>query len=328
MCLYPKLIKNKKYLGYTTKKPKKGNASTTTIEDYRKQFVAIGCGHCIECRKQKAREWQVRLSEEITQWKYKYFITLTFSEQSLQKLCENENELTYNVNNVARRATRLFLERWRKKYKKSVKHWLITELGHNNTERIHLHGLLFTEFPINNDILQNIWKYGQTYTGDYCTIKTINYIVKYVTKIDTDHKGYEADIFCSAGIGACYYKNEFNKQKHKYNGKQTIQYYTLKNGIKVALPKYYRNKLFTQEERDKLWTELLDSDRTYVRGIQLNNISTKEGYQNYIKVLKTQQEDNKNMGYGNASEEWKEKIYKVTFDMLHANPTKKITNNE
>lgn len=86
MCLYPRLIRNKRYLGYTTKRPKKGEYSTIPIDDYRKEFVAIGCGHCIECRKQKAREWQVRLSEELKCWKYKYFITLTFSPEALKTM--------------------------------------------------------------------------------------------------------------------------------------------------------------------------------------------------------------------------------------------------
>lgn len=315
MCLYPKLIKNKRYTGYNLKPPKKGDP--IKVDDNRKEYVAIGCGHCIECRKQKAREWQVRLAEELKVWKYKYFVTLTFSAEELNKLCENKNEIKYNVNAVAARAVRLFLERWRFKFKKSVKHWLITELGHESTERIHLHGIIFTNFAINNELLQDIWKYGITDIGQYCNERTINYIVKYVTKIDLEHKGYEADIFCSPGIGKAYFDNEFNKTRHQYKGKETIQYYTLKNGQKIALPNYYRNKFWTRIERDNLWTQLLDTDRTYVRGIRLDHISTAEGYRKYINLLAAQQKDNKALGYGDSTREWKEQQYKVTFDMLH-----------
>ena len=86
--------------------------------------------------------------EEIKHDKTGKFITLTFTEGNLIKL---ENETGNNPNNyirynaVATLAVRRFLERWRKKYKKSVKHWLITELGQNETERIHLHGIIFTD---------------------------------------------------------------------------------------------------------------------------------------------------------------------------------------
>lgn len=286
------------------------------IEDYRKQFVAVGCGNCIECRKQKARDWQIRLNEELKIWKFKYFVTLTFSAEELKKLCEEDKILYTNVNKVAQLATRRMLERWRKKYKKSVKHWLITELGHQGTERIHLHGLIFTEMPISNEELASIWKYGNTYIGDYCNEKTINYVVKYVTKIDIDHKGYMADIFCSAGIGANYI-NEYTREKHKFKGRDTIQYYTTTNGTRLALPMYYRNKFWSQAERDKLWTYMLDNDKTYVRGIEIRNIS-RNGYKNYINVLSQQQADNIAMGYGSSTSEWNEKAYKVTLEMINA----------
>lgn len=315
MCLYPRLIKNKRFLMYNEKKPQKGKSTAIKCEDERKLFVAVGCGKCIECKKQKAREWQIRLQEELPIWKYKYFMTFTFSCDNLKTLTDKLNGTETNVNKAAQIAVRRFLERWRKKYKRSVTHWLITELGHEGTERIHLHGIIFDNEPHTNEEFEEIWKYGWTYTGDYCTERTINYIIKYVTKIDPDHKTYEPDIYCSAGLGANYFKKQAIRDKHAWNGKNTIQYYTLKNGQKVSLPKYYRNKLFTQEQRDQLWTDLLDSDRTYVRGIRCDKISTAEGYANYIKILAEQQRDNIAMGYGDTT--WKEQIYRTNFQMIN-----------
>lgn len=311
MCLYPKLIRNKRYQMYNTK-----TGDAKPIDDIRKQFVAVGCGNCIECRKQRARNWQIRLCEELKVHKYKYFVTLTFSAENLLKLCEEDTSLYQNVNKVAKKAVRRFLERWRKKYKKSARHWLITELGHEGTERIHLHGIIFTEAPLNNKTLQSIWQYGITDTGQYCNERTINYIVKYVTKIDIEHKGYVADIFCSAGIGANYI-NEITKHRHKFAGKDTVQYYTMPNGTRLALPIYYRNKLWTQKERDKLWTYTLDADRRYVRGIELRKTSTPDGYAKYLRLLHTQQQENLQMGYGSSTSEWNERTYKVTFDMVN-----------
>ena len=48
MCLYPKLIKNKKYLPN-----KKNNWNPPKCEDYRVLYVTAACGKCLECRKQK-----------------------------------------------------------------------------------------------------------------------------------------------------------------------------------------------------------------------------------------------------------------------------------
>ena len=154
MCLYPKLIKNPKYL------PNKTNGfNPPKCEDERTMYVPIGCGNCIECKRKIANEWKVRLNEElkITEGK---FVTLTFSEDKLKELCEkikkekgfNARNIDIDSNVVAARGVKDFLNRWRKTEKKSPRHWLITELGHNNTERIHIHGIIFTDK--NNEVIQ------------------------------------------------------------------------------------------------------------------------------------------------------------------------------
>ena len=42
---------------------------------------------------------------------------------------------------------------------------------------------------------------GKEWIGQYTNEKTINYIMKYITKVDEDHKGFKAVILTSAGIG-------------------------------------------------------------------------------------------------------------------------------
>ena len=130
-------------------------------------------------------------------------------------------------------AIRRFLERWRKEYKKSVRHWLVTELGHNNTERIHLHGFIFTDMK--NEDISRIWKYGYITVGKrrydngketnngsigYVNEKSVNYITKYINKIDADHKGYKPVILTSKGIGSGYTKR-IDSKNNKFNGKDT-----------------------------------------------------------------------------------------------------------
>ena len=139
MCLYPRIINNKKYT-----KTKKNGGNIPPVFDERVKKVAIGCGRCMECKKQQARKWQVRLLEEVRERNNGKFVTLTLNNESVTKLAEENKELEgYELDNaIATLAVRRFLENWRKKYKKSVRHWLITELGHNGTENIHLHGIL------------------------------------------------------------------------------------------------------------------------------------------------------------------------------------------
>ena len=154
MCLYPKLITNKKYTAN-----KKNGGVIPPLNDIRAKMVPVGCGKCMECKKQKAREWKVRLSEEIKVNKKGLFVTLKFTDESLKELSDGIDSITgYDLDNeICRLGIRRFLERWRKKTKRSVRHWLVNEIGGNSTERVHIHGIVFTT---DRDLLVSKWSYG------------------------------------------------------------------------------------------------------------------------------------------------------------------------
>lgn len=309
MCLYPKLVINRKY-----KRTKKNGGNPPPLLDSRVKYVPVACGNCIECRRAKANEWRIRLHEEIKQHKFAYFITLTFAPDKLEYL-SNKYEIN-EVNELATKAVRLFLERHRKIYKKSIKHWFVTELGQEKTERIHIHGIIFVEDAIDNKWLEQLWSYGQTDVGKFCNSQTINYLVKYITKIDKLHKDYTSKICCSAGLGKNYI-NEFTKNKHRYNGKDTKEFYTLPDGKKLQLPVYYRNKLFTEKEREDLWINKIEKDTRYVNGIKIENVmKNEETLKYFMNALETAQKNNVQIGYGNDSKEWKKKEYLITLDMI------------
>jgi len=305
MCLYPKLIKNRKYISN-----KKNGGNIPPVTDERVLIVPVGCQKCIECKKQKARNWQVRLQEEIRHDNKGKFVTLTFSNESIKELTKEINGITgYNLDNeIATLATRRFLERWRKKYKKSVKHWLVTELGGNGTENIHMHGIIWTNE--NAKTINKIWKYGYTWVGDknnggYVNEKTINYVVKYVNKTDEKHKEYNSKILTSAGIGRNYTQRP-DAEKNKYNETETKETYTTKQGIKLPLPIYYRNQIYTEEEKEKLWLKKLDEEVRYVCG---EKIDISKGEEDYYKVLEYHRKRNKKLGYGDDSKNWELKRY-------------------
>ena len=181
MCLYPKLVLNPKYL------PNKKNKGTPpTLSTDAVKYVPVGCGKCIECQRQRARNWQIRLQEEIKINKQKpYFMAFTFSTSGYSKCynaVKNKNLNAYETDNaIVKYAVRHFLEIWRKHNNKSVKHWLVSELGHGVTEHIHLHGIIWG----NPDQIKKHWKYGMTWIGDkpnnFVNDQTINYITKYIS---------------------------------------------------------------------------------------------------------------------------------------------------
>ena len=81
------------------------------------------------------------MTEELKQNPNAGFYTLTIDDEHYKKLskeCKSKDE-----NTIATYALRMFLERIRKKLKKSMKHWCVTELGHDKSERLHLHGIFW-----------------------------------------------------------------------------------------------------------------------------------------------------------------------------------------
>ena len=243
--------------------------------------------------------------EDIKYNKDAQFVTLTFSNESIKELVTDiPNELTgYDRDNaIATLANRRFLERWRKHNGKSVRHWLVTELGHNGTENIHMHGLIWTP---NKKEINKRWEYGFTWIGDYVNEQTIWYIVKYIHKKDVKHRYFVPDILTSSGIGAGYIGSQASRM-HKFNGEDTIDYYTTSQGFKISLPIYWRNKLYTEEEREKLWLIKLDKLTRYVGG---EKIDISGGMDEYYRVLEWHQAKNKQLGYGDNVKDWERIIY-------------------
>lgn len=310
MCLYPTLIKNRKYTAN-----KKNGGVVPPLPDERVKYVAAGCGDCIECRKQKARNWQTRITEECKTNKNGQFVTLTFNTQSLKKLAKEFDKVEgYALDNmIATLAVRRFLERWRKEYTTSVRHWLITELGHGGTEHIHLHGIIWTdESPYK---IEQKWGYGYVWKGyerngkliNYVNASTANYITKYLFKQDKLHRYYKPIILSSnkPGIGHNYI-NTPKAQYNRYNGANTTETYTTESGHRIGLPTYYRNKLYTDQQREQLWINLLDKQVRYVNGIK---IDISKGEENYYKTLHYYQKQNEKMGYGNGTKNWQQEQY-------------------
>lgn len=312
MCLYPKLMFNKKY-----RSTKKNKGVVPQAPDRRVLYVPVACGKCMECRKAKAREWQVRLAEEVRQDNSGVFVTMSFSDDSLYDI-ENGIGLDgvqysqgivglegYDLDNeIGTRAVRLFLERWRGKYKKSVKHWLVTELGQNSTERLHIHGLIWTDFEKKKKI-DEVWGYGNVFLGSYVNEQTVNYIVKYISSVDEKHEEYMPKMLVSPGIGKGYLKR-FDSKRNKYKKGETIEEYKTRTGIKLNMPIYYRNKLYSEDEREELWIDKLDKKVRWVDGKKIDVSTSDELYE---KVLSEARRKNKRLGYGDDSINWDKKKY-------------------
>jgi len=316
MCIRPKKIRNRKY-----SMNKKNGGIVPPLLDIRQLYVDIPCKDCYVCRKKKAREWRMRITEDIKENKKGKVVLLTFSTEALQELAKECGTLTgYELDNeICRIAVKRFRERWRKRYKKSIRHWLITELGSGTTEHVHMHGIIWEseDYKLRGDFLdevQELWKYGMIGRGkkdwatgkyiNYVDERTANYFTKYVNKVDEMHKEYKQIILTSAGIGKAYLESDRAKD-NRYRGENTNQSYNIRNGGVLPMPEYFRRKLYTDEEREKLTSSYLDKKIIYLDGTPYRQDI---GDDNINLARRAMEEKNARLGFGDGRKNYKRKI--------------------
>ena len=104
---------------------------------------------------------------------------------------------------------------------------------------------------INRRTFEKEWGYGWIFFGYEVNERTINYIIKYITKRDEDNPEFNGKIFTSKRIGIGYI-NKNTLRRHRYQDKFTEETYRTESGIKAALPMYYKQKIWTDQEREAL----------------------------------------------------------------------------
>lgn len=200
-------------------------AGTTSFLVQMPKYRVVPCGKCYDCRRSKASAWRFRLFKEMQLGGHKnsIFVTLTLSDDY------------YTPDTDPALYIRRFLDRLRKEFGHSLKHWFTHEYGtdRNGTHRLHFHGILW-DWPDpdrelhriqsnpdkdlrqymmrswNDRHLAPLWSYGFTVCGHTCDIGTALYITKYITKGYFEYYThpevwkFPPRIYCSAGIGIAY----------------------------------------------------------------------------------------------------------------------------
>lgn len=252
--------------------------------------------------------------EDIKTNKNGKFVVLTFSNESIREILQHTikktNKDTGEIqkgtieqlctgyerdNKIATQGLRIFNEEWRAKYGKAIRHWMVTELGHNGTENIHMHGVLWTDRTINE--IREVWKWGYIWPKpwdkrpNYVNQRSIRYWTKYITKIDQRHKEYKSIILTSPGIGA----NYINSKAAQRNVHEQTETYKTSTGHEIALPTYWRNKLFTEQDKENLWIKKLDKQERWVNGVRYDISETTKYYERAVQEARR---NNKELGYG------------------------------
>lgn len=221
--------------------------------------LSVPCGKCHACQKRRMRDFKIRLIYECSKYAEGEcaFITLTFDQASLVRFKDSPNK-----------AVRLFLDRCRKHFGESVRHWIVAEYG-SLKGRIHYHGILFgLPKNFNTESLSRLWSYGFVFLGYVDPQKTAGYITKYITK-NFKYEKSAPRIISSKGIGLGYL-NEQNIRFHKHNG--CFRPYMIFGNYKVPLPRYYFDKIFNDDDKiEMLFNRMCDTPTLYLEGKKYTN---------------------------------------------------------
>lgn len=208
------------------------------------KMITYPCGRCPECVKAKINSWLFRLNKELEISTTPLFITLTYDEKSVPRTSAGRKTLR-------KRDVQLWLKRLRKEYakisKKRVVYYLCGEYG-SRTGRPHYHAIMFNmDCP---ELIDRTWQNGFT---DYSVLgkNGARYVLKYMSK----QRAKKSDSFepefslMSKKIGSNYLTPAMVKY-HNRDVKNCV--ITTPEGYKMALPKYYKEKLYDETARKKV----------------------------------------------------------------------------
>ena len=199
-----------------------------------------------------------------------YFVTLTYDDEHLP---HDENGQAV----VCKRDVQLWLKRLRKKYGSGIRYFLNSEYG--ELGRPHYHAIIFnlpsTFAPDSRTIVryssgrksisyhsllfQDIWGLGDVEYSD-ATKERCGYCAKYFVdrkEIDSSlvpnfsliSKGTKSNKL--GGIGSRYALAIKDKVRHN----QSHSMIHPSSGNYVALPRFYKSKIYTEEEREEMFNE-------------------------------------------------------------------------
>lgn len=230
--------------------------------------MLVPCGKCIICSENKQREWAVRNFFELKDCKTARFLTLTYDDEHIPRDFKG-------VPYLDKKDIQKFFKRFRHSY--SFRYFGCGEYG-LTTARPHFHIILYFADPIDNDStlynsVVSSWRNGQIMMSEV-NDNRVYYCAKYCVKsafvnlmrdvYDDNDELYDKfnylykyhPPFCLSSrrppIG-----NRILKQSEVLSA--YLRPYVVYNGFKYALPRLFRDKIFSDLNKEHL-RALMPSD--------------------------------------------------------------------
>lgn len=206
--------------------------------------IMVPCGKCYACRLKNRMDWTYRLHKELMNSVSAYFVTLTYSPENLPY---NVDTKTGEMIPVLRKVdVQTFIKNLR--YYSKLRYYCVGEYG-EEFNRPHYHLLIFNCSREGILRVESIWKKGNIHIGRVQTA-SIHYITKDMMKTKTklERGGVEGFRIMST-------KPAIGGQKRfidsLMNNKLDDDFTVWLNGYKLAMPRYYRERVFSVKQKEK-----------------------------------------------------------------------------
>lgn len=210
------------------------------IKDGNNQLVYVPCGKCPQCRSARASAWSFRLLQELKVSTSAHFLTLTYDTKHVP--------ITRNgFMSLDKRHYQLFMKRLRKRNRNRLKYYCAGEYGETYM-RPHYHVIMFN---VDVKTIQDAWELGSVHYGKV-EEASVGYTLKYISKPGriplhrNDDRVPEFGLM-SKGLGISYLSDEMIAWHHA--DLETRMYCNIMDGKKIGMPRYFKNKLYTDEQR-------------------------------------------------------------------------------
>lgn len=252
------------------------------INPYYKQDDGkyVPCGKCLPCKTRRASSWSFRLMQHAKNVRSAYFLTLTYDTENVPITKHGYMSLSTSKRNRGDHHSKghiaMFFKRLRKAHGDKypgfpIKYYCVGEYG-GRTFRPHYHIILFnaelelmlsqkdimkvqlTNFNGKAHVRVKQWWYGHCSFGKVQDA-SVGYTLKYISKPKQipmhrrDDRVPEYSLM-SKGLGLSYLTKAI-RAWHLADLCNRM-YCNLPDGIKIAMPRYYKLKLYDQEQRDEI----------------------------------------------------------------------------
>lgn len=221
------------------------------------QRVVVPCSKCFFCLQSKRAAWSFRIEQEHKRSNTAYFLTLTYEDGHLP------------INEVGEETLRktdyqAFMKRLRRCVEPvKLRYYSVGEYG-DLFDRPHYHSIMFNLPQPVVGSLDQAWQKGYVHVGSVSRA-SIHYVTGYVINRFDVRSGREPPFSVMSrrpGIGYDYV------EKYKEWHRSDFKNYAQSGPNKHALPRYYREKLFSVYERAFLAEQsILEAQNRYIDAI-------------------------------------------------------------